>query len=283
MQAMDLFQNFMDRYFPRENGTELPQPSADARARANDFLGEYHPTRMSFTTGDRFIGLLQATSVDIDEHGYLLVNVLGEPQQFVEVDAGLYQNRESGTGLADTLAFVTGPDERPLLVMGAATFSKAPWYGTVSFIGAVFAASLLLTVATLFGWLFASLWRLLKRNRHRRRLRSRFSPAAKVARLAAVVFSLVTLGFLLGMLAIFSDIDPAYGVPNIIFGVIPPGLHIVFLFPWILVPLSGGMVLFTVLAWKNGYWTFGGRLHYSLFTASSCALVWVLASLNMIW
>ena len=277
MQAMDLFQAFMDRYYPQPPGEELPSPPAGARERARDYLGEYHPTRISFTSPDRFIGLLGAARIDLDEAGYLVVNIQGEGFKFVEVEPGLYQNiNPRETPFLDSLAFETGPDGRPLAAGGAATFSRAPWYGTLLFNGGLLAVALLLIAGTLGGWLAAFLWRLFK-GRKREVPRETL-----IARGMVVAFSFLTLIFLLGVFTIFSDIDPAYGVPNIIFGIVTPAMNLVFAIPWVLVVVALGLAVFTVLAWKNSYWTVAGRLHYSVFTAGAVGLIWVLSYLNMI-
>lgn len=279
LQAMKLFQGFMDKYYPQEEVGEKPSPPEDARERAADYLGEYHPTRISFTSSDKFIGLLQAVQVSMDEDGYLTGNLMGEHLRFAEVAPDVYQNVETEEAqLVRKLAFVTGPDGQPLLASGATTYSKAPWHGTLSFMGIVMAVSLLIILGTLIGWTVASLSRFLKRKE-----KGVFHPpAAHLARRVAVAFSLASLVFLVGMVIIFSDIDPAYGVPNIIFGIITPGMYLVFAMPWLMILLVIGLVLFAVMAWKNKYWTKAGRIHYSLFTVSSLSLIWVLAVTNMV-
>ncbi len=283
LQAMQLFQEFMDRYYPQPRAEELPAPPADTRERAQDYLGEYHPTRISFTSPDKFIGLLQALRVDMDEAGYLVGNFQGESLQFVEVEPGVYRNINTGEDqLVSTVAFDTGPEGRPLLATGVATYSKASWYETISFNGGLFGIVLLIIIGTLGGWLVAFLWRLIKKRKGEQGKKERASRGAQIARGVVVAFSLLTLVYLLGLVYIFSDIDPAYGVPKIIFGIVTPAMHFVFALPWVLALLALAMVVFTVLAWKNSYWNRLGRLHCSLFTAGSLGLVWVFSFLNML-
>lgn len=277
LQGMHLFQDFLDRYFPGDDPEVLPAPPTDARERLGAYLGEYHPTRISYTSPDRFIGLLQAQRLELDEAGYLSANVQGEALKFVEVEPGLYKNIDPGENeLIPMLALTTGPEGRPLLATGAATYSKAPWYETLTFNGGLLLIVLLLIILTLGGWTTAFLWRRIKGRK------GEVSRGARLARLTAVSFSLLTLLYLLGTMLVFTDIDPAYGVPRIIFGIITPPLQFVFALPWILALLTPVMIGFAVLAWKNGYWTRGGRIHYSLFAAASTGLIWILAYLNMI-
>lgn len=277
MQGMHLFQAFMDRYFPPPPAEELPSPPADARERARDYPGEYHTTRMSFTTPDRIIGLMQSLYINMEETGYLTANFQGEPLKFVEEEPGLYQNAESG-GIqpVSKVAFETGPQGRPLLAVGAATYIKAPWYGTLLFAGSLFSISFLLITVTLLGWTTASLWRLV------RGIKSDVPREAQIARTAAVLFSLFTITYIAGIIFIFTDIDPAYGAPKIIFGIVTPFMNFIFALPWVLLFLSSAMIVFTVLAWKNSYWTRAGRLHYSLLAAGSSGIIWILSFLNML-
>jgi len=221
--------------------------------------------------------LLQAIRIDMDEAGYLVGDFLGEPMKFVEVEPGVYQNTDTeGMQFVNTLAFDTDPEGRTLLASGAATYSKAPWYGNLSFLGVLLILSVLLVIGTLGGWTIFFLRRLVRRE-----MRD-VARGAKIARGLAVAFSLLTLTYIMGILIIFSDIDPAYGVPNIIFGIVPPGMNFILVLPWILAPLTLFLAVFTGLAWKNGYWTRFARIHYSLFTASALGLLWVLTYTNMI-
>jgi CubicO group peptidase (beta-lactamase class C family) len=277
MQSMALFQDLMDRYYPHPYTEELPEPPVDARERAADYLGEYHPTRISFTTSDRFIGLLQALQIRMDAEGYLVANFMGEPLRFVEVERGVYLNTDpQQASFLDTVAFATGPEGRPMLTAGAATFIKAPWYGTLYFNGGLLGFAFLLIIVTLAGWTMASLWRLFRRKKRET------SGGARIARGIVVAFSLLTIAFLAGMIYIFTDIDPAYGVPGIVFGIITPVMQFIFVLPRVLALLTLAMAVFAVLAWKKGYWTKGGRLHYSLFTAASLGLLWFLFYTGML-
>ncbi len=196
------------------------------------------------------------------------------------MEPGLYKNAspaEPGeVELIPMLALTTGPDGRPLLATGAASYSKAPWYGTLIFNGGLLLIALLLSIFTLVGWTAAYLWRHIKGRK------GDVPPGARLARWTVISFSLLTLLYLLGMVLILSDIDPAYGGPNLIFGIVTPPLHLVFALPWILALLTIAMVVFAVLAWKKNYWTRGARLHYSFFAAASTGLLWLLAYLNMI-
>jgi len=113
-----------------------------------------------------------------------------------------------------------------------------------------------------------------------------YSPPARApltamfAQVAVVAFSLLALVFLLGLVAIFTDIDPSYGAPRVFYGLTPLA-GFIFSLPWPLAVLGGAMVVFTVLSWWKNYWTWGARLHYTLVTAAALGLLWVMAYSNL--
>ncbi len=255
-----------------------PTPSADARERTAGYLGEYHTTRMTFTGPEKFIGLLQAVRLEMDESGYLSVNMMGQNYRFYEVEPDVYQNH----GLDDQpqylrVAFSPGPQGQPLVAAGAMTYLRAPWFETLPFLGGIIVFAVILMVITLLGWTIQGI---------RRSLRPAPGHLAtgreRSARRTAVGLMTVTLAFFVGMAYVFTDIDPAFGVPNIIFGIISPVAHVVFALPWLMVPLTLVLVGFSVLAWRYRYWNLLARLHYSLLTLSGLGLIWVLLFTNQI-
>lgn len=272
-----LFREIMDHYYPATNDS-LPAPPAGARERAAQYLGEYHPTRMSYTGPEKFMGLLQSAQIDMTDEGYMLAHFMGQPYEFVEVEPGFFRSRNvAEQPLVDALAFKEGPNGQLLLSTGAMTFLRAPWYGSLAFLGSLIVFALFLMIATLLGWAIG--WTA-------QRIRGRAIPLTgmgeRIPRLTVVVFFLATIVFLLGMGYVFTDIDPAYGVPNIIFGIAPPVMNVIFALPWIMIFLGIAMVLFSALSWIKGYWNRLARIHYSLLTAAVLGLLWVLAYTNQI-
>ncbi len=85
---------------------------------------------------------------------------------------------------------------------------------------------------------------------------------------------LLTLFFIVGFLGILSDVNPAFGVPQIFFGE-AEGIDWSMFLPLLAVIACGLMVLFNLLAWLKKYWTICGRLHYSLITISTMGLAWL--------
>lgn len=271
-----LFQAFMDRYFPGEPA-EAPEPAAGSAERAAAYAGEYHPNRANFTTVEKLLGLLQGVGVASDEQGYLLLNYFGYDMSFAEVEPGLYQNvHPDQPNLVDTLAFTEGPDGRTLLAPGGPmTYTRAPWYGSAAFLGSLAALVLLLSGGTAVGWAGAGLQRMLRRK-------TDTAPRlAFWARVVAAAFALFLLVFLVSAILALADIDPAYGVPRLFYGHTATLLFALAL-PLPQALLAAGMAVFSGLSWKQGYWTPGARVHYSLYAAAALAWVWFLFYTNLL-
>ncbi len=275
----DLFHALMDEAYPAARYT-VPRQTSGAGQRMDAFLGEYHPTRISYTRPEKFLGLLGAIQVQRGDDDHLVISAGGETHRFAEVEPGVYLNtRINERPSIQRAAFVQGPDGQRLLSVGEASFLKAPWYGTLPLLGILTVVSLGLLLVTVSGWLIAAIGR----RRRRRFYRSRPGPVGQgLARWAAVLFFVTAVGFFVGMISIFADIDPVYGVPNMVFGIVPAYMGLVSALPWVLLGLGAVMVLFTLAAWRGRFWNWLARVHYTLLTASVLGLLWVLWFTNQI-
>jgi hypothetical protein len=104
---------------------------------------------------------------------------------------------------------------------------------------------------------------------------------ARLARLAAALFGLAFLAFLVLLGGAFGDVDPAYGVPRVFFGA-PDWFGLAMDLPNVVGLLSVALVVFTAIAWWKRYWTPAGRLYYTVLTAAALAVVWSLAYWNFL-
>jgi hypothetical protein len=112
-----------------------------------------------------------------------------------------------------------------------------------------------------------------------RRLSSDRKPASRGARVAYLIIlgiSVLNLLFLGGF---------ALGVPamerNILLD--PPMIMKIALGLGVLpAALTAGALVYTVLAWKNGYWGIVSRMYYTLVTAAAVAFVWFLNYWNIL-
>ncbi len=247
-----VFKAFMDRYYPVPPQAE-PVPPADMAARAAQYSGEYTLSRSNFTGGEKFLSLLQSVMVSVDSKGYVVASMGGETSRYVETEPGLLRSVDDPSQAA---VLKTGDDGRTyLLASGPFAYIKAPWVATLEFNGLLFVGGLLLFLGTLTGWLLAFLSGLI----HRRRI----PLGARLARIAAALFMLVFVIYLIGFLGTVANVDPAYGVPALFFGT-PPGFDFIVSLALVLAVLAILVLPFVFLAWKNRYWTVAGRLYYTL-------------------
>ncbi len=271
MEAGKLFKAFMERYFPKELAS-LPEPDSDAMERAMAYQGEYHPNRSNFSSFEKVLGIFQRVNVRSDEDGYLLGTFFGETSRFAEVEPGLYQNlKQEGHSLVGKIGFTTGPGGETMLISGGpVTFSMVPWYGSSLLLGGLSALALLLILGALLGWPFGAIGR---------KIRGEYYPTTSVGvvgRLVGAAFGIFTLIMVIGFVALFGNVDPAFGVPEIMFGEAPAVLDLLLYIPVVLAVLAVAMFVFFVLSWWQDYWSVGTRIYYGLFTISAFGFLWVL-------
>ncbi len=73
----------------------------------------------------------------------------------------------------------------------------------------------------------------------------------------------------------FSDPEQiAYGVPPLLQGLLGS--------TWLIVALVVGLLLCTIVAWRNHYWRLSGRLHYTSVLLAGVAFAWFLQHWNLL-
>ena len=276
----DIFQAFMDRYFPSEH-LATPVHLEGATDRSKKFAGEYHQNRKSFTTSESMVSLTMGIiRMDVNENGDLIVKHAGETNRFIEIEPGVYHNLREGStpdayGEFRTIVFKTDPFGNIMLTTdGPMTYSKAPWYATSGFTFlSIMMAVLLFTEHDLLECCMDI--RIFKRKK------AQHSKGAVTARWVATVFGLLTIGLVSGI-AVTGEIDPVYGLPKVALGILPAWSPLVDLFPYGMALSAVGMIFFTVLVWRKKYWQIFGRIHYTLLTLVALNVIWILVYWNLI-
>ncbi|MDT9724101.1 class A beta-lactamase-related serine hydrolase [Xylanibacillus composti] len=282
----EIFQAFMDRYFPASpvmEGASENVPAEGTMERSRSLVGEYHQNRRNWTTSEKFISLTMGMiHVDLDEEGHLLVSHMGETSRFVEVEPNVYHNLDRGEakdpfGDFGTIVFGKDPAGSMMLMAdGPMTYSKVPWYSTSGFTFSMLILTLVFVIGSLVYSGIASGIRLVRRRRKQHQ-----PILAVTARGAAAVYGLLAVGFVSGII-VTSEFDPVYGLPKAYFGVVPAWAPVIDFLPVLMVLVGAALVLFTVLAWKKGYWRRGGRIHYTLYTAATVVLLWIFSYWNLL-
>jgi hypothetical protein len=99
------------------------------------------------------------------------------------------------------------------------------------------------------------------------------NPSSRSARVAdSILFgiSLLNVLFVVGIALWFRPMHPSelHDIPQIVEIVMGLGL--------LSAALTVGALVYTVLAWKNGYWGIAFRVYYTLVTIAAVAFVWFL-------
>jgi CubicO group peptidase (beta-lactamase class C family) len=266
---------FLDRYYPMPEPPD-PQSAAGFAERIAPYLGEYTPARGNFTTFEKVSGLFGRPYASLGSDGILTF----AGKHFVEVEPGLLQRIGDPAGRivyrpgADGRLFLTG-----VLGFAGAPFAsfRTPWYGTRNLHLLLFLSGTLLFLGALIVWpigFFA--------GRRKRPAAAQPTPLpARLARWAAALFGLLWLVSLLGLVSIFAEILPGFGVPGVWFG-IPPLLNIVLALTYVLGGLALVILVFAVLAWVRRYWSLGRRIYYTLLALLALLLTWSLVYWNLL-
>jgi pimeloyl-ACP methyl ester carboxylesterase len=108
-------------------------------------------------------------------------------------------------------------------------------------------------------------------------LRRRAAPTTRAAQLARWLAGLtvtLNLAFLVALVSVVRNVAASNWI-ILMFG-LPSAAAPLFVIPPLAAVLTFGLPVFTVLAWKHGYWTVMGRVHYSLLTLAALAFIWFL-------
>ena len=260
---------FADRYFPVEKAAD-PIPPSDFDSRASLYAGEYYMSRSNFTGFEKFLSLTSPISVSVNENKHVVVSMAGEAVQFVEIEPGLLANLENPDSMLvmkEENGQVTLSPSMPFV------FIKARWYESAYLYLLIFFGGAILFISTLIRWIKSFFSGLIKREPR--------PFLSRLARLTGGLFGLAYLAFVVLLMAVIVDVNPAYGVPNLFFET-PSWFGTVVVMP-ILAGIFGALMLpFTVIAWAKRFWTVGARISYTLLTISAFVLLWALYSMNFL-
>jgi CubicO group peptidase (beta-lactamase class C family) len=265
-----VFKAFMDRYYPVQP-QPAPKPTADFASRAAQYAGEYHLSRSNFTGIEKIMMMLNPIMVSADREGHVFI---GGPQgtvRYTEVEPGLLV---ADADPSNRVALKVDPSGQVSLLTSLPwEYLKSAWYATLEFNALVFAGGLLLFLGVLFGWLISFISGLIRRQP--RPLGARF------ARIAAALFMLVFILFLAGLIGNLADVDPAYGVPRLFFGM-TSGLNFIVSLAPVMAGLGLLVLPFVFFSWKRNYWTVGSRLFYTFLTVWFWVVLWILHYWNLL-
>jgi CubicO group peptidase (beta-lactamase class C family) len=264
-----LFSAFMGRYFPAADPPRL-QAGGEFAARAKRLAGEYANTRYSHTSITKLAALLGGFKVAVNDDDTLTLSTVTSSRRFIEVEPLVFRELDGPRQIVfqedknGNIAYLF-PADAP-----AVSTVRQKWYeqrnvhlGLLAGCVAVFASALLFWPALAFA------------------VRGSDSPKIKrnwrsgLLSCLAGLLSIVSLGFAAGGAYFLSEPE------EIVFG-LTPALRILLAVTQVSAALAALTVLGCVIAWKNRYWRFSGRVHYTLVAVAGVSFVAFLYYWNLL-
>ena len=278
-----LISAFFDKYYPAQGKVPAPQSiemSSESLAR---FAGSYRWVKYPRSTIGKLIALVpgpywvvvkanQDTSLSLSFFGadaewryvpvepYVFKQVVGGPQLLagLQIDPG------------ETLVFrenQAGKITYGFMALQNTAFEKLAWYESAEAQMGTMGSLLLLFVSAVLLWPLGALINRL-RKRHQEP-----NPDRRRALWVGWIVSALNLVFLLVILLSFGE-GLVYGVPL--------SIRVILVIPILTSILSLAFLALAVIAWVRGYWSFVGRLYYSLIALTTVLFVLFAGYWNML-
>jgi len=264
------FYAFLDHYYPVPQPAPI-QPPADFASRADRYTG-YYRMASSYTTWEKMFGIFGSFKLGDAGDGTLFIDQYYGRQQYAEVEPLVFRE----VGGQDMLIFVE--DEQGNITYGSVNsvprlaIEKMAWYETPGF----HMPLLMVTVLVFVSFLIAAPISAIRNRRRGGDTKPQPSPA-RLARWLAVGVSTLLVLFTAGLFIYMGGLQWY----TIMFGV-PLILKVLLVLPVLAALLTVGVLVFTVLAWKDGYWGIAVRVHYTLVTVAALTFLWSLNFLNLL-
>jgi CubicO group peptidase (beta-lactamase class C family) len=268
-----LLQAFLDRYYPVP-ATATPQPPADFLQRASQFTGSYRTTRSAYTTAEKLVNLFAPVDVTASPDGTLLTTGLGDPTRWAEVEPLVFHPTGDHPPLANSLVFLEDDQGHitHFLLNNNPTFAfeRVAWYENATFTHTLLGVCITLFLSAVILWPIVFI---IRRRKSEAGAPHHFLP--RLARWLTSGVSALNMLFFVGFLiAASNQTEFAFGVPPLVIALLIIVLAVSV--------LAFASVVFTVLAWKEGYWSLVERVHYTLVTVAALAFVWWLNNWNLL-
>jgi CubicO group peptidase (beta-lactamase class C family) len=251
----ELFEAFMDRYYPAPDDGPATADAGDL----GRFTGDYRTTRIPYTSWLKAVGLASTFQVSRGPNGTLVTSRLGGgAQRWRPVGDRTFEAVDGDR----TLAFRTEGGRASVLFFDDSPFVAYPRVGAAGdpvLNLALAGVALLVALSTVILYVGTVAWR-----RYRDRPADGRRPT--VARAVLALYALLVLVLAGSVLVGLGDLVALVAGGS-------PVLAVVAAVPVALVVLAATAVAFAGLAWRDGYWTLPGRVHYTLVTAVAVAFV----------
>ena len=263
----NLVKQFFDHYYPIDKKIDpLPQRIASSQAHLQKLGGAYRYNRYPHHTMEKLAAVFgEAPEVPLIPGNDGLSLYVPEYKS-VEIKPQLFRFIYSN----DFMTFRQDKGRITHMFISDSVFAaleKLAWYETNIF-------QLTLVIFCTLTFISVCVVGLIRRI-HKRA--SKNSKTAHWAQFLAVLVSTLNLVFMIGMGLVLSQAD----FWELFFG-LPWTLIALLSIPPLTTGLTLGLLIFTVLAWKNQYWSLMGRFHYTLITLSGFGFISFLNYWNLL-
>ncbi len=277
----ELLQTFMDQYYPVPP-PPVPEPIPRFEENVSQFSGSYRPTRSAYTNFEKVGTLFQEIQVSSGPNSTLTMSQPGLGQeQWVEVEPLVFRLAD---GLPSQDGRVFGRDRQGqinhlfLKLNPTTAYEKVAWHDDANTNFALLGACILLFLSTLIWPAGLILNRYYGKPVNYACRRHAGSMPGRAARWLAGGASMLNLLFLAGLLSLLlaspTEAEFIYTIPAWLTALMAIAL--------IAAVLALGSAVFAALAWKDGYWSIAGRVHYTLAVLALLAFVWWLNNWNLL-
>ncbi|MEC0090721.1 serine hydrolase [Paenibacillus macquariensis] len=251
--ARGLMQAFFDRYYPRKEDNQ-PPTSAMLENSVQKYAGSYQFTRRNHSDIDKFFNFLTKISVTVSENR-LSIGSGTEQQVYAPIGTDLFQE----VGGTNKMGFRTDAEGKVtylfLDVFNPLPLEPTPLIDQTKFWLPLLGISVIMFISVLVGFAY-----------RRREMREMPKGQKWALRFSATTsaWGLVTL---VATFLVVLNMDLIVRLSRI-----TQSLQIYLFMPIILVGLTVALLVLSVLAWKNKYWTVLKRVHYTLVALSAVSL-----------
>lgn len=292
-----------------------PEPTAEPRAaeRAETVADEYSPTIRPESGPGQVLGLMMPMTIEADGEEIITSMIGADERRWIETEPYVYRAVDGH----DVLAFDIEDGEVQHVHQSDApttTFEPTPFIDRQFVSGGGLAAALLVFFFSTVGWTGRGAWRRINRYRSddgeggggngdnqdgdggeeigesddggtvSTDVQARVARGAKerarnpeyLSRAAGAGLCVASLTFVGLFVAAFAAYE------DLVFALDPLSLQLAFASAYLVALFAIGTVIGSVLAWKNGYWSLGARLHQTLLAVAGVVFVALLISLGFL-
>jgi len=250
LAADGLAKAFLARYYP-VGGTSQPPIATELENTVQKYAGAYQFTRRNHTDIDKFYSFMSKISIEASE-GRLLLGSGAEQQVYAPIGPDLFQ-QVGGSALIGFRTDESGKVTHMLLdFLPTMPLERTPLLDRTTFWLPLLGISAVLFITLLLGFLY------------RRREISAMPVVQKWAVRLSAATAVWALATCAATLVVVMNMDLLVRLSRITLS-----LNLFLYMPILLVGLTLAMIVMSVLAWKNKYWTVLKRVHFTLVALSA--------------